>query len=237
MLKIMMSLLVLFLGATLSAESLKIAAGAGYKKPLMDVLKVYELTHPKIDAMFGNMAQVFAQAKQGEVSLLIGDKKFLEKQKEVVFSRYQTIGYGKAVIAYAQGVKLSKVEDLQASSITKIALPDTTKAIYGIAGMEFLKNSQLYDVIKDKVLIVATVPQVTTYVITHEVDVGIVNLTAALDAKDKIGGYLEIPASLYTPIEIVAGSLDTCSKNKECTDFVVFLNSDSAKEIFHRYGL
>ncbi|MDD2384746.1 MAG: molybdate ABC transporter substrate-binding protein [Sulfurospirillaceae bacterium] len=237
MVKILLSFLVLFIGSILSAESLKIAAGAGYKKPLIDVLKVYEQTHPKIDAMFGNMAQIFAHAKQGEVSLLIGDKKFLEKQKEVVFSSYQTIGYGKAVIAYAKGVKFSKVEDLQAPSMTKIALPDTTKAIYGIAGMEFLKNSQLYDVIKDKLLIVATVPQVITYVITHEVDAGIVNLTAALDAKDKIGGYLEIPAALYTPIEIVAGRLDTCSKNKECTDFVAFLNSNSAKEIFHRYGL
>lgn len=237
MFKIMMSLLVLLLGSALSAESLKIAAGAGYKKPLMDVLKVYEQNHPKIDAMFGNMAQVLAHAKQGEVSLLIGDKKFLEKQNEVLFSRYQTIGYGRAVIAYAQGVKLSKIDDLQASSITKIALPDTQKAIYGIAGMEFLKNSQLYEVLKDKLLIVATVPQVATYVITHEVDAGIINLTAALDAKDKIGGYLEIPSSLYTPIEIVAGSLDTCSKNKECTDFVAFLNSNSAKDIFNRYGL
>ncbi|MDD3344318.1 MAG: molybdate ABC transporter substrate-binding protein [Sulfurospirillaceae bacterium] len=233
----LMSLVIFFLGSTLSAESLKIAAGAGYKKPLMDVLKVYEQTHPKVEAMFGNMGQVFAQAKQGEVALLIGDKKFLEKQTGVVFTHYQTIGHGKAVMAYAKGVKLSKIEDLSLGNITKMAMPDAKKAIYGIAGMEFLNNSKLYDAIKDKLMVVSTVPQVTTYVITHEVDVGIINLTAALDAKDQIGGYMEIPVSLYTPIEIVAGSLESCSKQQECQDFVTFLSSESAKEIFHRYGL
>lgn len=59
---------------------------------------------------------------------------------------------------------------------------------------------------------------------TNEVDAGILNLTEALNAGEKIGGYIEIPQNLYTPIEIVAGSLDTCSSRQSvCFVFNVSL--------------
>jgi len=219
------------------ADSLKIAAGAGYKKPVQEVLKLYEVDHEAIDAIYGNMAQVFAHARESEVALVIADKKFLQKQKELMFKGYQTIGRGRAVIAYAKGIRFEKWEDLKESDIKSIAMPAVKKAIYGDAGMEFLEKTKLYDAIKAKLLVVATVPQVSSYVSTKEVDAGIMNLTAALDAKDKIGGYVEIPQEYYTQIEIVAGSLSSCNSDKRCQSFVEFLTTPKAKAIFTKYGL
>lgn len=220
------------------ADDLKIAVGAGYKKPVVEVLKAYEQSgHGKIDAVYGNMAQIFAQAKQMEISLVIADKKFLEKQKELTFVKYQNIGIGIAVIAYAKGVTFEGIEDLKKESIKSIAMPEAKKAIYGDAGMEFLTNAKVYETVKEKLLLVATVPQVSSYVSTHEVDVGIMNLTAALDSMDKIGGYIKIPQTYYTPIEIVAGSLKACEADKACQAFVAFLQTPKAKEIFVKYGL
>lgn len=229
--------LALLIGTLLCADSLKIAVGAGYKKPVLEVLNAYEATHPKIDAMYGNMAQIFAHAKQEEISLVIGDKKFLEAQKELSFTRYQNIGIGRAVIVYAKGKHLENAIDITKSSIQKIAVAEPKKAIYGGAAMEFLNNANLYDAMKERLITVATVPQVATYVITHEVDVGILNLTAAIDAGDKIGGYVEIPSHLYSKIEITAGSLGICAKEKQCKEFLDFLASPKAKEIFIKYGL
>ncbi len=237
----MKKILVLLCVALLShvcADELKIAVGAGYKKPVVEVLKAYEESgHGKIDAMYGNMAQIFAQAKQTEIALVIADKKFLEKQKELTFVKYQTIGTGIAVIAYAKGVRFDIIEDLTKESIKSIAMPEAKKAIYGDAGMEFLNNAKLYEQVKEKLLVVATVPQVSSYVATHEVDVGIMNLTAALDNIDKMGGYIKIPQAYYTPIEIVAGSLKTCETDTACQAFVAFLKTPKAKEIFTKYGL
>lgn len=235
--KIVIGVLALFMGTFLCADGLKIAVGAGYKKPIQEVLKAYEATHPKVDAMYGNMSQIFAYAKQEEVALVIGDKKFLDAQKEVGFVSYQDIGLGRAVIVYAKGMRLDDVLDISKESIQKIAMPEPKKAIYGDAAMEFLNNTKLYDKVKEKLIVVATVPQVATYVMTHEVDMGILNLTAALDAGDKIGGFVEIPSHLYTKIEITAGSLDACSKEKACGEFLTFLSSPKAKEIFTKYGL
>ena len=134
------------------------------------------------------------------------------------FVNYQDIGLGRAVIVYAKGIRLDNAMDISKLSIQKIAVAEPKKAIYGDAAMEFLNNANLYDAIKERLITVATVPQVATYVITHEVDVGILNLTAALDADDKIGGYIEIPSYLYSKIEITAGSLGVCVKEKQCKE-------------------
>ena len=235
--KIILGTIWLIMSTFLCADSLKIAVGAGYKKPLSEVIKAYEKHNISVDAMYGNMAQIFAHAKQEEVSLVIGDKKFLEKQKELSFKAYHSLGFGKAVIIFAKGMKIGRPEDIAQNSVKKIAIPEPKKAIYGDAAMEFLNHSKLYDTLKERLVIVATVPQVSTYVSTNEVDAGILNLTEALNAGEKIGGYIEIPQNLYTPIEIVAGSLDTCSSDKACASFLTFLSSAEAKAIFTKYGL
>lgn len=219
-----------------NANELKIAAGAGYKKPVMDVIKEYQKTGAKIEPFFGNMRQVTTQAKQTDLAIIIGDKNFLSQKSKLPFSKYTLLGKGKVVITYPQGKSLDSIENLKNGKIQKISMPQPKKAIYGIAGMEFLQKSGLYPQVEKKLHIVATVPQSMTYVITGEVDAGIVNLTAALANKDKIGGYIEIDQKYYSPIEIVAGELSACD-SKECKDFLEFLQSKVAQNIFKSYGL
>ena len=230
--------LCLFSASIVCAESLTIAAGAGYKKPVQEIVAVYEAKqNKKVEAIYGNMAQIFAQAKQTEISILIADKKFLEKQKELEVVDYLSLGEGKAVLAYAKGVRLEKWEDIAKDSIKRVAMPDAKKAIYGQAGAEFLENAHIMQSIKDKLLVVATVPQVTSYVSKHEVDVGIINLSVALDNYTKIGGYIKIPEQYYTKIEIVAARLGSCQKNVSCQSFLEFLKTPEAQKIFEKYGL
>ncbi|RXK04702.1 molybdate ABC transporter substrate-binding protein [Halarcobacter bivalviorum] len=220
----------------LNAQNLKVAAGAGYKKPLMEILTNYEKKDKKIDAFFGNMKQVTAQAKQTDISLIIGDRNFLEKKSALVFKKFYNLGKGKLVIAYSKNTKLENIEQLKESKIKKISIPQSKKAIYGIAGEEFLKNSKLYEEVKNRLYTVATVPHSMTYIITNEVDAGIVNLTAALANRDKIGGFFEVPQKYYSEINIVAGELESC-KTKKCKEFLAYLLSDEAKEVFKKYGL
>jgi molybdate transport system substrate-binding protein len=83
---------------------------------------------------------------------------------------------------------------------------------------------------------VATVPQVATYLINGEVDVGFINLSVALIHKDRLGGYILIDELSYAPIYIVAATLkkEGCS---EIGEFVEFLKSDYSKKILKDSGL
>ena len=116
-------------------------------------------------------------------------------------------------------------------------MPDPKKAIYGRAGSEFLEKAGLTAAVKDKLLVVATVPQVTTYLLSGEVDAGFVNRTDVLDLGDKIGGYLEVDQSLYTPIVIGAGLLSTAKNPDNAKAFTAFLGSEKAKAVAKRHGM
>lgn len=230
-------LLFIFIASSLmlTANDLKIAAGAGYKKPLMEIIKEYEKEGGKVEAMFGHLKQITTQATQTNIALILGDKKFLSNTKELRFKDYLALGEGELVIVYAKDKKISSINDLTNENIKRITIPDPSNAIYGIAGTEFLKNSKLENLVKDKLLIVSTVPQAMTYILTNEVDAGFVNLSEALANKDNIGDFVKVDKKLYTPIEIVIGKLDSC--DKECEKFLQFLKTKTSKDIFIKYGL
>jgi molybdate transport system substrate-binding protein len=233
----MKKLLLLISGLILfvQAGEVKVASAAGYKKPMMEVISEFEKKGYTVEALFGNMRQVITQAKNGAIEVTIGDKTFLQKSKLPV-KAYHDIGKGKVVLAYSKKTHLESIADLEKASIRKIAMPQPKKAIYGTAGAAFLHYTNLYEKIEKKLYIVAKVPQVVAYLIAGEVDAGIINLTAALANRDKLGGYIILDEKGYSPIVITAAQLDKC-QSSECEAFLTFLSSPKAQDIFKKYGL
>lgn len=220
------------------AQALTIAAGAGYRRPVDELSRRFQAdTGVKVDKVFGNMGQVTGQIKAGApVDLMLGDQAFLEKSKLSTVS-LTPVGRGRLVLAFAKGVSLASPQDLAQPHVKRLAMPDQAKAIYGKAGQEFLTRSGLAPAVKEKLLVVGTVPQVTTYLLSGEVDAGLLNLTDALAIKDRIGGYLEIDPKLYSPIRIVAGLLATAPQPDQARRFLEFLASPAALKIVAAHGL
>jgi molybdate transport system substrate-binding protein len=227
-----------FLG--LNAQNLVIASGAGYKKPVTEIIENFEKQyHVEVDAIFGNLQMVASQAREsGEVACIIGDKKFLARLGSTVsFADYTPMGKGIIVLAYRKGITLDKLEDIVTDKVKSLFMPQSGKAIYGVAGKETLESLGYMSKVSDKLTQVATVPQVLSYLLTGEADAGFINLTEALANKDKIGGYIIVPEDAYKPIEIVSGTV-TGFENKELTrQFVSYLDSETAKVIIKKHGL
>ena len=102
---------------TLIASDLKIGAGAGYKKPLMEIIKEYEKEGGKVEGIFGHLKQITTQATQTDIALILGDKKFLSNTKELNFKDYLALGEGELVIVYAKDKKISSINDLTNENI------------------------------------------------------------------------------------------------------------------------
>lgn len=222
------------------AETLTLAAGAGYKRPLSEIIQAYETSSGgKIDQIYGNMGQVMMQAKaSGQVAFIVGEEAFLKASSGLEFSGFHPIGEGALVIAYGKKVTLQKPEDLLKPEVAKVAIPDEKHAIYGKAGKEFLRNTKLLDKIQKKLLVVGTVPQVSAYLISGDVEAGFINLTDALYIKDKIGGYLTPDRSTYGPIKLVVAVMKGYEENTDVKKFLNFLKADTrVKEILKKAGL
>ncbi|MFH0823649.1 MAG: molybdate ABC transporter substrate-binding protein [Pseudomonadota bacterium] len=222
------------------AESPLLAAGAGYKRPLSEIVQAYEASGgAKIDQVYGNMGQVLMQAKaSGNMALIVGEEAFLKASSDLEFSSFLPIGEGVLVIAYGKKIKLQQPEDLLKPEVAKVAIPDEKHAIYGKAGKEFLRNTELLDKLRQKLLVVSTVPQVTAYLISGEVEAGFINLTDALYVKDKIGGYLIPDPKTYSPIRLVLGVIKGHEENPDVKKFLGFLKADpKVAQILKKSGL
>ncbi|WP_130538001.1 molybdate ABC transporter substrate-binding protein [Thiomicrorhabdus indica] len=220
-----------------TAADLLIVAGGGYKKPMQAVIHDYQKNSGKaVDASYGNMRQILAQAKaSGKIALVVGDEKFLNQTD--LFSAYQPIGKGKLVIAWAKGSPAIKTtKDLTNPEISRIAHPHAKKAIYGRAAIEWLTSNKLQNPLSEVLMQASTVPQVSSYLVAREVDAGFINLTDAIGLGDRIGGYTLLDSG-YSPIKIVAGTLKGHENNLELKAFKAFLQSEQAKTLFTQFGL
>lgn len=233
-----------------AGEAFTIAAGAGYRQLVAALCEAYAKTGKDLpQQVYGNMGQISAQAKEsGVVDLVIGDRKFLDKAG-LEFAAEYAIGKGRPVLAVAKGCKAAawpglKVLDaagakalLADPAVTRIALPDPKKAIYGRAATEFLERSGLAGEVAGKLLTVGAVPQVSAYAASGEVDLGFINLTDGLAIQDKVAALIPLDESLFDPILIVGKALRACPNPAAARDFGAFLASPAAREIVAAQGL
>lgn len=224
----------------LYAQKLVIAAGAGYKKPVTEIIGSFKAkTSIPVDAIYGNLQMVATQAKEsGEVSCIIGDKKFLEKLKSSIkFTSYAPLGKGILVLAFRKGIVIKKIEEITTGKVKSLMMPDEGNAIYGIAGKETLVSLGYMGKLAGKLTQVSTVPQVGTYLMTGEADAGFINLTEAIADKDKIGGYIIVPEKYYKPIEIVAATVSGFENKTLTLKFLDFIKLAKVKSIIKANGL
>jgi molybdate transport system substrate-binding protein len=233
--------ILLFLFQSLAfAETLTLAAGAGYKRPLSEIIQAYESSGgSKIDQIYGNMGQVLMQARgSGSVALIVGEEAFLKTSSGLQFASFHPVGEGVLVIAYGKRFSLQQPEDLLKPEIAKVAIADEKHAIYGKAAKEFLQQAKLLGKVENKLLVVSTVPQVSAYIISGDVEAGFINITDALYIKDKIGGYLIPDKAMYSPIKLVLGVIKGYEENTEVKKFLTFLTTEpKVKEILSKAGL
>lgn len=229
----------LLLALPAAADTLLIASAAGYKRPMAELATAFEKkTGTHVEQIYGHMAGIVTQTKQsGQVAIIFGDKSYLEKVDGLAFAGFMPVGEGRLVVAWPRGSSLSKPADLAESRFARIAIPDTKAAMYGIAATEFFKKSQLEAKIKDKLQVVPTIPQVSAYLISGEIDAGFINLTEALGIKDKIGGYQEIERGQYSPIHIVGAVIQGFENTATVKALQQFLESPEARAIAEKHGL
>jgi molybdate transport system substrate-binding protein len=236
---IVLLLAVVLIGALPSiAQALTIAAGAGYRRPVNQLAGLFEKeTGIKVERVYGNMGQVISQIKSGRVvDVFIGAQSFL-KASGLKVDQTCEFGRGQLVLAYPKGSKVTSVQDLAKPEIKRVAVPDPKKAIYGRAGMQCVKNSGLLPALKDKLLVVGTVPQVSTYLVSGEVDAGFLNITDAQALGEKIGGLMKVDPKLYTPLVIMVARLTDAPKPDQAARFLEFVASPAGRKIAVAHGL
>lgn len=221
----------------MAADGVLVAAGAGYRKPVLELLQAFtSATGIKAEASFGNMKQVQVQAQQNsDISVLVGDRAFLEPMK--LAQKFERLGKGQLVLVASKAHTLTDLADLSQPQFQRIAVPDRNKAVYGKAAFTCLERSGLATALQGKLIEVATVPQVSAYLLTEHVDAGFVNATEALSLQGKAGSSLTIAQDCYDPIELSMAAIQGRADNAATQALLTFIATPQAREVMQRHGL
>lgn len=195
----------------------------------------------KIDYNFASSGSLQRQIEQGApVDLFISaaSKQMDALQaKGLIISETRKNILRNAIVAIVplSSTDISELQDLTSSKVQKLAIGEPESVPAGRYAREVLIGLGMYDRLKEKIIFAKDVRQVLAYVETGNVEAGIVYQT---DAKisDKVKIVAIAPSSSHAPVLYPVAVIKDSKNADAAEEFVQFLSSDAAEEVFAEYG-
>lgn len=223
------------------AAETTVAVAANFTEPAKTIAERFEArTGHEAKLSFGSSGQFYAQIVNGapfEVFLSADAERPQKAEAEglaTAGSRF-TYAVGRLVLfSKTPGLVDAKGAVLGRGRFEKVAIADPATAPYGLAAVETMKTLKLYDALKPKIVMGASITQTYQFVDTGAAEVGFVALSQVAGVRG--GSRWLVPASNHSAIDQQAVLLKTGARNPAATAFIAFLKSPEAKAIIRRYG-
>jgi molybdate transport system substrate-binding protein len=126
---------------------------------------------------------------------------------------------------------------LRDAAVKKIAIANPEHAPYGRAAEEALRQSGVYDALKDRLVLGENISQAAEFVESGNADVGILALSLVLSPamKDK-GRAWSIPENLYAPIQQGVVTVRAAANPQGARQFLDYIKMPATAALLARYG-
>jgi molybdate transport system substrate-binding protein len=126
---------------------------------------------------------------------------------------------------------------LRDPAVQKIAIGNPEHAPYGRAAEEALRQSGVYEAVKDRLVLGENISQTAEFVESGNADAGIVALSLVLspEMKDK-GRAWNIPENLYTPIQQGVVAVRAAANPQGARQFLEYIKMPATTALLGRYG-
>ena len=119
----------------------------------------------------------------------------------------------------------------------KIVIANPKFSPYGRASKEVLESLGVFSLFENKRILASNINQVSSFIYSGNVDLGIISNSDKLKLKKyELGYFKEIPQNLYTQIKQDAVLLENAKRNHKAKLFFSFLKSNDAKKIIRSFG-
>jgi molybdate transport system substrate-binding protein len=226
-------------------QQVVVAAAADLKFAMDTLVKVFATTNPgiEVNVIYGSSGNFFQQISNGApldlfFSADIEYPKTL-KEKGLALSDVHLYGTGQLVL-WSKNIDpaIDKMNTLLNDAVKRIAIANPAHAPYGQRAEEAIRHYQLYDKIKDKLVMGENIAQTAQYAQSGAADVGIIALSLALSpVLQQAGGkYWLIPAETHQPLQQGFVLLPHAKGNDGASRFMGFFTTSEAKAILKSFG-
>lgn len=224
------------------ASELKIVAAANMSYALDELKKEFLKTHPndEIQIITGASGKLSTQIQNGaEYDIFISaDEKFPKALNEAGFSLNEPKIYAKGVLAMIS-VRDLKLDFNALKNAKSIVIANPKTAPYGAAALEALKNSGVYESVKDKIIESGSISEALSQTLSAA-DIGFSALSLLKAPKmshlKENVHYKKVPNELYTPINQAMIVLKSSKNQPLAMEFFEYILSPKGKEILTKYG-
>jgi molybdate transport system substrate-binding protein len=176
----------------------------------------------------GADADLFLSADEDWADFL-SDRKLVEKRRDLLGNRL-------AVVTPADSKrKLSELADLTDPGVKQLALGGPAVPA-GRYARQALEKAGVWDKVKDRVVEAGDVRAALAFVVKGEVDAGVVYVTDAAAAGDKVHAAFVVPNDLHKPIRYPLVLLKRDAIKPEAKRLYDYLAGDKAAAVFRKAG-
>jgi molybdate transport system substrate-binding protein len=130
-------------------------------------------------------------------------------------------------------LKIETVNDLKQPGVKRIAIANPDHAPYGLAALQALQNSGVWDEVKPKLVYGDNIRQTLQYAETGNVDVAIVALSLSRQSK---GRWTLVPEQLHQPIDQGLAVIKSTRNEQAARALAGFVTGPRGREILGKYG-
>jgi molybdate transport system substrate-binding protein len=226
------------------ASTLLVAAATSLQKALQEVTPLYVQTNPNQTinynfAASGALQQQIEQGAPADVFIPAATKqiKALQEQGLLESGTQKNLLTNQLVLIIPKqtSVFLTDFKQLVQPEVKRISVGEPRSVPAGQYATEVLKNLGILEQVQSKFVLGNNVKSVLTAVETGDVDAGIVYITDA-KGSDKVTVAATAAEKLHAPIIYPIAVLKGSKSLDESKKYVKFLQSNSAKTVFEKYG-
>ncbi|GGA91825.1 molybdate ABC transporter substrate-binding protein [Puia dinghuensis] len=227
------------------ASEVIVAAAADLKFAMDSIVAVFSTQNPSITIkpVYGSSGSFFEQINNGAPFDLFfsADADYPKKLKEAgkTLSDVKLYATGHLVLwSKTLDPAREQMNTLLDNAVKKIAIANPAHAPYGRHAEESLRYYNLYDKIKDKLVIGENIAQTAQYAQSGAADVGIIALSLALSPTMKQAGgkYWLIPPASHKPLEQGYVLLPHAKGNTGAEQFAAFIGTPTVTSILKSFG-
>jgi molybdate transport system substrate-binding protein len=225
--------------------TLTIATAANVQFAMDELIREFQAqTGIGASAVVSSSGKLTAQIMEGApydllVSANMKYPEYLLEKNEAVGS-VSVYAYGTLVAWSMTGQHIRVTpEYLVEGGVSKIAIANPKNAPYGEQAINYFKHYSVFEEVEPLLVYGESIAQTNQYITSKAADVGLTAKSVVLspDVKGR-GRWLELPDSSYSPIEqgVVITRYGNERHSRESLAFFTFLFSETAQEIFLKYG-
>lgn len=242
---IITALFVLFFSRSAFSETLTVFAAASMQATMEQISRLYENSNPNVEIIYnfdssGTLKTQIEEGAECDVFISAAQKQMnaLEKADLIDSSTRINLLENKIALVVPEGnpAKIESYSDLGTAKLKLLALGNSDVPV-GAYSQEILANMGIWDKLNSegKISFGSNVTEVAIQVREGTVDCGIIYATDAITHKLKV--IAEPPAgTLKTPVIYPAAVIKSSKHSATAKDFLDFLKSEKAAEIFASVG-